>query len=96
MALVAQFLFLHSMLVPVCVGALRTLDGGGGCEALRPPGERGGMYRYPGLCALWLFVHGGCSWRAPGAPLWIDLHACGTSAACQQVSKAIWRRRGYN
>lgn len=77
---------LHSLLVPARAAAVRAVDGGGGREALHPPGARGGMSSCPGVSVLRPVVHGGGSRRASGARVRVDLHACGPSAGRQQVS----------
>ena len=77
---------LHSLLVPILASALRTVDGGCGCEALHSAGERRNMPKCTGFGALWPVIHGGCGWRASRACLWVGLHAGGPCAGCQQMS----------
>lgn len=72
------------------------MDGGGGCEALRPAGERRGVSTCTGFGALRPVVHGGGCRSASGAHLGLDLHAGGPCVACQQVSLTcgLWGKKG--
>lgn len=75
-----------SLPVPPRATAVRAVDGGGGGEALCPPGERRGLSTRRGHSVLWPVLHGGGRRGSPAAHLRSDLPAGGPRAWCQQVN----------
>lgn len=75
-----------SLLVPPHAAPVRAVDGGGGSEALHPPGERRGLSTRRGHNAVWPVLHGGGRWGSSATHLRFDLPAGGPCVWRQQVN----------
>lgn len=79
-------LSLCSLFVPIHASALRSVDGGRGCEELHFAGVGRIVSRCTGFRVLWAVIYVCSSWCTSGACLRVGLHAGGPCAAWKQMS----------